>query len=103
MVGPVVRDHELEIDRPGAQETRDVDPGVVRVTVDRAGTVRVDDRRVQPWMVQSYVRERLNRTGRASVLVIIDERNPSGQLVDLVDQCRLAGARDVGVAVDQES
>ncbi len=98
-----VRDHELEIERPGARTASEVDPGVVRVTIDRGGRIRVDDRLVQEWMVQSYVRDRLTRTGRSSVLVVIDERNPSGQLVDVVDQCRLAGARDVGVAVDDES
>jgi len=98
-----VRDHELELDRPGAQSASEATPGSVRVTLDRRGNLFVDARPVQPWMLQSYVRERMGRTGMTTVLVVIDGRVASSRLVQLVDECRLAGARDVGVAVEQES
>ena len=37
-----------------------------------------------------------------SVLVIVDRRVPSEKLLQVVDQCRLAGATDVGVATEKE-
>ena len=78
------------------------DPRALRVAVDRDGNVFVESRPVQPWMIQSVVRQRLARTGVTTVLVVIDSGSRSGKLVEVVDQCRLAGAREVGVAVDRE-
>ena len=37
----------------------------------------------------------------ATVLVVVDKHLESGRLVDVVDQCRLAGAKDVGVDVER--
>ena len=38
-----------------------------------------------------------------SVLVVTDENVPSGRLVEVVDQARMAGAIDVGVATVEEA
>lgn len=98
-----VRENELEIERPGAASATEAEAGSVRVTLDRRGGLFVDGRPVQPWMIQSYVRERLARTGVSSVLVVVDGTVRSEVLVEVIDDCRLAGARDVGVAVEEES
>jgi biopolymer transport protein ExbD len=54
-------------------------------------------------MVQSRVRELLDTASTKSILVIVDRRVPSEKLVEVVDQCRLAGAKDVGVATEKEA
>ena len=97
-----VRDLQLDLERPGAQSGQRSDPRSLRVVLDRQGELYVDTRPVRPWMLQARVREHLLRTRVETVLVVFDERVRSGKLVEVVDQCRLAGARDVGVAVEQE-
>ncbi len=94
-----VRDLQLDIERPGARTAEAADQRSLRVTIDRRGALYVDDRPVQPWMLQSQVRERLQRAKVETVLVIADEGLPTRRLVDVVDQCRLAWAANVGVAV----
>jgi biopolymer transport protein ExbD len=37
------------------------------------------------------------------VLVVTDENVPAGRLVEVVDQARMAGASDVGVATVEEA
>ena len=54
-------------------------------------------------MIETVVRERIGLTGVQDVLVISDARSRSGRLVEVVDQCRVAGARDVAVAVEEAS
>ena len=37
------------------------------------------------------------------MLVITDRHVPAEKLIDVVDQCRLAGVNDVGVVTDAEA
>ncbi|MBN2496951.1 MAG: biopolymer transporter ExbD [Deltaproteobacteria bacterium] len=97
-----VRDAKLEIERPGAKTAQRADSRSVRVSVGRRGELFVDARPVKPWMLQARLREIISRQRIKTVLVIADRHVETGVLVDVVDQCRLAGAKDVGVAVEQE-
>jgi biopolymer transport protein ExbD len=97
-----VREAKLDIERPGAKTAQRADNRSVRVSVGRRGELFVDARPVKSWMLQARLREIVSRQRIKTVLVIADRHVETGMLVDIVDQCRLAGARDVGVAVEQE-
>jgi biopolymer transport protein ExbD len=73
------------------------------VNIDSGSTIYIDGNPVRPWMVQSRVRDYLDSTGGGSVLVVADRHVPAERLIEVVDQCRLAGAANVGVATDKEA
>ena len=98
-----VKDMKLDIERPGASSASRASSKALRVSIDSRSNVFVDGKSVRSWMVQSRVRELLETGGTSSVLVITDRRVPSETLIEVVDQCRLAGAGDVGVATEQEA
>jgi biopolymer transport protein ExbD len=98
-----VKDADLELERPGAQSATRSSDKAIRVFVDRDSQVWIDELAVQPWMVQSRVRDLLRTNAEASVVVVTDRRVPAEVLIDVVDQCRLAGAKNVGVATDSEA
>lgn len=95
------KDAELQIERPGAKSAGPADSKALRVYVDRSLDVFVDEAPVRPWMLQSRVRDALG-PGGGTVLVVTDRRVPAEKLIEVVDQCRLAGAKDVGVVTDAE-
>lgn len=95
------KDAELQIERPGAKSATPASSKALRVFVDRSLDVYVDEAPVRPWMLQSRVRDALGPSG-GTVLVVVDRRVPAEKLVEVVDQCRLAGAKDVGVVTDAE-
>ncbi len=97
-----VRDAKIAIERPGAKTARQADNRSVRVSVGRRGELFVDAQPVKSWMLQARLHEIISRQRIKTVLVIADRHVQTGLLVDIVDQCRLAGAKDVGVAVEQE-
>jgi biopolymer transport protein ExbD len=97
-----VRDAKLDLTRPGAKTAEAADSRTLRVTLGRRGELFVNARPVKPWMLQARVREALSGQRVHTVLVIADQRVDTGHLVEVVDQCRLAGAEDVGVAVERE-
>jgi biopolymer transport protein ExbD len=98
-----VKDNKLDIERPGASSATSAPTKAVRITIDRAGAITMDQVPVRPWMVQSRVREALAGGDVETVLVVTDRRVPAETLIDVVDQARLAGASDVGVVTDVEA
>jgi biopolymer transport protein ExbD len=97
-----VKDSQLDLERPGASSGSAASTKSMRIVVDRAGALFVGDTPVKPWMLQSRVRDYLRDSSDPSVLVVADRRASVEKLVEVVDQCRLAGATDVGVITDAE-
>lgn len=95
-----VKDMQLELERPNAQSSSIASSKSVRVYIDQAGGIFVDEQPVNSWMVQSHVRDLLAITTSSTVLVIADRSTPAELLIDIVDQCKLAGADEVGVATE---
>ena len=77
--------------------------GLLRVYIDKQGQTYIDGEPVQIWTLQSRIRDQIKGMTAKSVLVVTDELVPSGRLVEVVDQARLAGAEDIGVATSVEA
>jgi biopolymer transport protein ExbD len=98
-----VKDMKVDIERPGAASAQSASTKALRIHIDSSSNIFIDGSPVRPWMVQSRVREFLESSGSEQVLVVTDRRVPAERLVEVVDQCRLAGANDVGVATEKEA
>jgi len=98
-----VKDMKLDLNRPSAQSQTTASTKSIRLYIDNQGDVYLDGEPVQVWVIQSRVRDLIATSTNKSVLVVTDEGVPSGRLVEVVDQARLAGADDVGVATEQEA
>ncbi|NOX75488.1 MAG: biopolymer transporter ExbD [Gammaproteobacteria bacterium] len=98
-----VKDMDLEIQRPKASSSTPASSKAIRVFIDNNGDTYLDNQPVRSWVIQSRLRELLRQTSNSSVLVVTDEHVPASKLIEVVDQCRLAGAADVGVVTERES
>lgn len=96
-----VKNLEVEIERPGAASGQRATRRALRVAIDAVGKVYIDGQPVHGWMVQSRVRELLSQQPDRPVLVVADKRLVTARLIEVVDECRLAGARKVGVDVER--
>jgi biopolymer transport protein ExbD len=98
-----VKDMKLELERPNAASASRASTKAVRVYLDRTGDIHVEGAPVKAWMLQSRITDLMKSLGQSPVLVITDRLVPAERLIEVIDQCRLAGAEDVGVATEQES
>ncbi|MCA9671726.1 MAG: biopolymer transporter ExbD [Myxococcales bacterium] len=98
-----VKDLKVDIERPKASSAQRASTKAIRVHVERSGAVYVDGLPVKVWMLQSRVRELIKAGAARPVLVVTDRLVPAEKLIEVVDQCRLAGAKDVGVASEREA
>ena len=97
-----VKDMKLDIDRPSAASASKSDTKVVRVYIDNTSQVYIDNQPVQLWAIQSKLRDMLRTSTEKSVLVISDDTIPVETLIDVVDECRMSGAKDVAVSTTKE-
>ena len=98
-----VKDMDLDINRPEAASAEKASNDVTRVYVDGDGAVYFDNEPVRLWALQGRIRDALAQTTEKNVLVVTDDGVAAGRLVEVVDQARLAGASDVGVATRSEA
>lgn len=98
-----VKDMKIDIDRPGAQSQSVASTKAVRLYIDKQGEVYLEGEPVRTWVIQSRVRDLIRGMTQKSVLVVTDENVPSQKLIEVIDQARLAGAEDVGVATVAEA
>ena len=98
-----VKDMSVDLQRPGAQSATMASTKALRIVIDSSQAVFVDGNPVRPWMIQSRVRAFLEVSDDKQVLVVTDQRVSAEKLIEVVDQCRLAGAQDIGVATEKEA
>jgi biopolymer transport protein ExbD len=97
------KDMKLDLTRPGAASATPASTKSIRIFIDQSHDIYIDDQLTKPWVLQSRVRDMLQNDPEKPVLVITDRGVPSEKLLEVVDQARLAGARDVGVATEKEA
>jgi biopolymer transport protein ExbD len=98
-----VKDMKIDIDRPGAQTQSVASTKAVRLYIDKQGEVYLEGEPVRTWVIQGWVRDLIKGMTQKSVLVVTDATVPSERLIEVIDQARLAGAEDVGVATVAEA
>lgn len=98
-----VKDMKLDLARPSASSAVAASTKAIRIFIDQHGEIFVDNQPVRIYSLQSKLRDMLRVSTDKSILVVTDESVPAKVVLEVVDQSRLAGASDVGVATEQES
>ena len=98
-----VKDAQVELNRPSAASATPASTKAIRVTLDLRGELYVSGRPVRPWLLQSAVREMLRGAEERPVLIVTDEGVRAQKLLSVIDDWRLAGAKDVAVATEREA
>ena len=97
------KDMQLELDRPGANSSHKSSSKVIRVYIDKYSDIYLDGQPIKVWGIQGKLRDQLRVSTEKSILVVTDDGVTADKLVEVVDQCRLSGAKDIGVATQREA
>ena len=97
-----VKDMKLDLDRPSAASASLVNEKVIRVYIDSNREVYIDNQPIKVWAIQSKLRDLLRSSTSKAVLVVSDTGIPVESLIDVIDECKLSGAKDVAVSTTKE-
>ncbi|HEX5133503.1 MAG TPA: biopolymer transporter ExbD [Candidatus Krumholzibacteria bacterium] len=97
-----VKETGIDVMRSTAATAEVKDHGTVMIGVDTEGRVYMEGKKVDLRSVRSLVERALAEDPEAGVVVVADKDSNTGDVVRVMDQCRLAGARNVSLAAKRE-
>ncbi|PTN38779.1 MULTISPECIES: biopolymer transporter ExbD [Desulfonatronum] len=96
-----VKEAGIEVNRPTAASAERQERGNIMIAVSESGAVWIDGRQVDVRAVRANVERLRAENPEGAVVVQADEASRTGILVQVIDQVRLAGVRDVAVAASR--
>jgi len=97
-----VKEAGIDVQRASAATAEIKEKGSVLIGVTPDGDVFIDGKRVDIRSVRALVERALAEEPGSGVVVVADKRSMTGAVVKVMDQCRLAGAKDVSLAAKRE-
>ena len=88
-----VRESGVTVERPLAATAQAKDKGALMVGVRADGAVFIDHRQVDLRSVRGLVERFLAEDPKGAVVIVADKSSFTGRVIEVLDQCRLAGAR----------
>ncbi|MEQ8800053.1 MAG: biopolymer transporter ExbD [Salinisphaeraceae bacterium] len=92
----------ITVDQPTAQTAESRDANNILIGINPAGEVWIDKQSVDVRAVRANVERLRAENPDSAVIIQADEKAPSGLLVRVMDQVRLAGVDDMAIAADPE-
>jgi biopolymer transport protein ExbD len=93
-----VKETGIEVNRPTAA-TAAVDPkAALMIAVDGNNRIFIDRREIDPRAVRANVERLMAEHPDSAVIVVADQGSSTGTAIQVMDGCRLAGAKNVSLA-----
>lgn len=98
-----VKESGIEVNRPTAQTAERKERGHIIVSIKANGEVWIDKRAVDIRSVRANVARLHAENPLGSVIIAADRDTPTHDLVQVMDQIRLAGITNAAIATEAES
>jgi len=93
-----VKETGIDVQRPTAATAEMKEKGNVLIGVTQDGLVFLDRKQIDVRSVQAHMARVLSENPESSVVIVADTQSHTGIVIQVMDQCRLAGARNVSLA-----
>ena len=97
-----VKESGITVDQPTAQTTERKEQNNILIGINPAGEIWIDKRSVDVRAVRASVERLRAESPESAVIIQADKKAPSGLLVRVMDQVRLAGVDNMAIAAKKE-
>ena len=97
-----VKESGIEVSRSTASTAEVKEKATVMIGVTDTGEVYMEGKKVDVRSVRGLVERALVENPEAGVIVVADKGSQTGDVVKVMDQCRLANAKSVSLAARRE-
>ena len=98
-----VKEAGIEVQRSSAATAEVKERGNILIGVAATGGVYFEGKKVDVRSVRGLVERALAEDPESGVVVVADKASQTGEVVRVMDQCRLAGAHSVSLAARREA
>ena len=96
-----VEETGVEVQKPKAASAQNLEKKSILLALTAEGRIVYGGREVRLSGLRGLI-SRLLREQEMPVIILADEQSRSGVLVDVIDECKLAGAKQVSIAAERE-
>ena len=96
-----VEETGVEVQKPKAASAQNLEKKSILLALTSEGRIVYGGREVRLSGLRGLI-SRLLREQEMPVIILADEQSRSGVLVDVIDECKLAGAKQVSIAAERE-
>ncbi len=97
-----VRESGVDVQRPSAQSAQTKEKANVLLGLTSEGRIFVEGRELDIRSVRAYMERFLAETPDGSVVIVADKQSMTGNAVQVLDQCRLAGVKNISIAARKQ-
>ena len=97
-----VKESGIDVNRPSAQTAERKERGNIIVAINANGEIWMDKRKIELRSVRANVERMHAENPEGAVVVLADKAAKTGDLVEVMDQVRLAGVQNVSIATKQD-
>lgn len=95
-----VKESGVTVNRPSAQTTEEKKGSNILVAIRANGEIWIDRRAIDVRAVRPNVERMKAENPEGAVIIQADEFSPTGLLVKVMDQIRLAGIQDISISAE---
>lgn len=93
-----VKETGVDVNRPSASTAILKKKGTILVGVNQSGQVFMEGKQIDIRSVRAHIEKSLADSPKGAVVIIADKISYTGVVIRVMDQCRLAGAKEVSIA-----
>jgi biopolymer transport protein ExbD len=95
-----VKEAGIDVSKPGAATAERKERGNILIAIRENGEIYMDKQRIDIRAVRANVERMRAENPEGSVVIIADKGSRNGMFVEVMDQARLAGAKDISIAAE---
>jgi len=93
-----VKETGIDVNRPTASTAMPKEKGNILIGVDSDGRVFLEGRQIDIRSVRAHVERCLAENPEGGIVIVADKNSHTGIVIRVMDQCRLAGAKNISIA-----
>lgn len=96
------RETGVNVRKPKAKTAQALSRESILVAVTQEGTIHIHNRKVDLDTLHRIVKEILDERADNPVIIMADKSSLTGRIIDVMDECKLAGAKRISLATLKE-
>lgn len=96
-----VKETGVDVQRPQASTATVKEAGNILVGVSSEGKIFLESKEIDVRSVRAHIERSLAENPEGAVVVVADKDSSTGVVIQVMDQCRLAGAKNVSIAASK--
>ena len=96
-----VKETGIDVERPTASTAVLKERGNILIGVSKDGLIYLDRKQIDIRSVRAHIERCLAENPEGAVIIAADKNSHTGAIVRVMDQCRLAGAKNVSIATSK--